>query len=657
VTEDVGGEIADDLHPSKKMRTEDKPVIRLNLTLSVPQNSTRLSSEETRAALMFVEKLRNHQSAAPFLLPVDTNLYPNYTIIVKRPMDLTTIQRRINSGYYNSLTDVIVDVRQIFSNCYLYNMEDSPVYDMAKRLEAYFNHDLLPNLNQSQHWNEPEFEGLEKKDRRCAEVMITKLLSQPFSYFFAAPVDPIRDGAPDYLIKIRHPMDLGTIQSKVKGNKYQSLFEFERDVNLVFDNCFTYNTNPMTAVYQGGKQLQNLWQKEWQRLLVRRDSKAGLTPMSPYPGSAGFYSPLPVGRSSTMADNMSMSGSETDGGDKTGPATTIKLVTAPQLPSIPEATSREKTTSPGPRKERSPSPLREVMDVDADEEKPRVEVVVPSVVPPTGATSEKPEPQAPETPPARPPTATIVIKTPGTVKRAPSKMNLDVTPERKVQLQELVENVKKQPNAHPFLLPVDYKTLGLWDYPKIIKKPMDLKTMEDKLKVGGYVELKYFESDLRQIFTNCRKYNTKDAPVVTMADEVEKFAVEQLNKLKSEWVGSGDVSANEDASAVFDLTRLRAIHKKLFNHPAALWFRMPVDPIAQNVPQYFDVIKNPMDLGTVGKKLKSGQYTSNEEFEADMRLIFTNCYTFNGPQSEPSLQAGRLEKLFEKLMASAVIKK
>ena len=41
-------------------------------------------------------------------------------------------------------------------------------------------------------------------------------------------------------------------------------------------------------------------------------------------------------------------------------------------------------------------------------------------------------------------------------------------------------------------------------------------------------------------------------------------------------------------------------------------------------------IKKPMDLGTVKSNLKQGQYTTAEEFIADVRLIFTNCYTWNG---------------------------
>ena len=58
-------------------------------------------------------------------------------------------------------------------------------------------------------------------------------------------------------------------------------------------------------------------------------------------------------------------------------------------------------------------------------------------------------------------------------------------------------------------------------------------------------------------------------------------------------------------------------------------FRIPVDPVALNIPQYFSVIKHPMDISTITQKLKGGQYASAEEFRNDFELMFTNCFKFN----------------------------
>lgn len=76
-------------------------------------------------------------------------------------------------------------------------------------------------------------------------------------------------------------------------------------------------------------------------------------------------------------------------------------------------------------------------------------------------------------------------------------------------------------------------------------------------------------------------------------------------------------------------------------------FKEPVDPVALNIPDYFKIIKHPMDLGTISQKLKDNDYENAIEFEADVRLMFQNCYKFN-PASQPVHQMGRkLEEAFE----------
>ena len=88
----------------------------------------------------------------------------------------------------------------------------------------------------------------------------------------------------------------------------------------------------------------------------------------------------------------------------------------------------------------------------------------------------------------------------------------------------------------------------------------------------------------------------------------------------------------------------RELMKKQFE-PHMFPFYKPVDPIALNIPTYFDVIKTPMDLATIKKKLDQGDYESCEEFEADVHLIFNNCFTFNPVGSDVFLMAQRSEGL------------
>lgn len=57
-------------------------------------------------------------------------------------------------------------------------------------------------------------------------------------------------------------------------------------------------------------------------------------------------------------------------------------------------------------------------------------------------------------------------------------------------------------------------------------------------------------------------------------------------------------------------------------------FKNPVDPAIDNVPNYFDVVKRPMDLRTIQGKMSRNEYATSAEFEADIRQIFQNCYEY-----------------------------
>ncbi|KAK1941297.1 Transcription factor GTE10 [Phytophthora citrophthora] len=62
------------------------------------------------------------------------------------------------------------------------------------------------------------------------------------------------------------------------------------------------------------------------------------------------------------------------------------------------------------------------------------------------------------------------------------------------------------------------------------------------------------------------------------------------------------------------------LHADLSRHVLVWPFLEPVDPVVLNVPTYYDVISNPMDLGTMGAKLNAGDYHDPAEYRADLLL-------------------------------------
>lgn len=72
-----------------------------------------------------------------------------------------------------------------------------------------------------------------------------------------------------------------------------------------------------------------------------------------------------------------------------------------------------------------------------------------------------------------------------------------------------------------------------------------------------------------------------------------------------------------------------------------------MDPVALGIPHYRDLVKQPMDLSSIRKKLDLNEYDAMADFEADVRLMLNNCFLFN-PAHDPVHMMGRkVEAWFE----------
>ncbi|EKD15299.1 transcription regulator [Drepanopeziza brunnea f. sp. 'multigermtubi' MB_m1] len=114
----------------------------------------------------------------------------------------------------------------------------------------------------------------------------------------------------------------------------------------------------------------------------------------------------------------------------------------------------------------------------------------------------------------------------------------------------VLEEVRKDRYAqfnHIFQFPVDPVALNIPTYFTIIKKPMDLSTMSNKLKSGSYGNASEFEKDMRLMLANCYKFN----PPPNMVNELGKRFEELFNKQweqKDQWVHDHAPAAASPAS-------------------------------------------------------------------------------------------------------------
>ncbi|XP_069386787.1 nucleosome-remodeling factor subunit BPTF isoform X7 [Paralichthys olivaceus] len=99
---------------------------------------TPLTDKDYEGLRRTLRSLQAHKMAWPFLEPVDPNDAPDYYRVIKEPMDLSTMEERLQKREYVKLTEFVADMTKIFDNCRYYNPSDSPFYQCAEVLENFF---------------------------------------------------------------------------------------------------------------------------------------------------------------------------------------------------------------------------------------------------------------------------------------------------------------------------------------------------------------------------------------------------------------------------------------------------------------------------------------------------------------------------------------
>jgi len=209
---------------------------------------------------------------------------------------------------------------------------------------------------------------------------------------------------------------------------------------------------------------------------------------------------------------------------------------------------------------------------------------------------------------------------------------------------QLVKNLMKRSQGVHFSRPVEWKKMGLLDYPKLIKDPMDLGTVAERVTKTYYTRLEQFANDIRLVWKNAFIFNAPDSlyfkAAKTLSDVFEK-RVEEIEK-ELETQSPPDVGSMERCNTL--LQDLRA-------NPLAEWFLDPVDHVSLGLVDYPQVVSTPMDLGTIQRKMERSQYMSTEDFAHDVRLVWQNAITYNSPHSMFGVVASILAQIGDRRFA------
>ena len=180
-----------------------------------------------------------------FLQPVDVVALriPDYPTIVREPMDLGTIEKKLDASSYATTEEFVADVKLVWYNARLYNPVGSVVHEAARVLEKAFD-DRLEALVGSCDRPAPPAPDSDAADGVPASKLrplLRSLQSHARSKPFRVPVDYVALNLPHYPTIITQPMDLATVSSNLERGRYGTVADLRRDIDLIWQNAIDFN--------------------------------------------------------------------------------------------------------------------------------------------------------------------------------------------------------------------------------------------------------------------------------------------------------------------------------------------------------------------------------------------------------------------------------
>jgi len=189
------------------------------------------------------------------------------------------------------------------------------------------------------------------------------------------------------------------------------------------------------------------------------------------------------------------------------------------------------------------------------------------------------------------------------------------------------------------------------DYYDVIKNPISISIISNKIKRGEYPTLDNLYNDLKLMQDNANTYNKKNSLVCKDAAQLMKTFERMRSEYNSKSLENSSVDINQslNVESIKSLLKLVKNYKNSKGKFIADSFRELPDE--DEFPEYYDNVKDQLSIKIIRKKLTQDGYRSFQEFVKDFETMCKDIVKYRkGKEPEIEKDGQELLRYFSEIL-------